>query len=122
MHILKRESIEVVSQKLSLSVTGAEQDWDIELANSSRIDKFLAVFRQDSSLTIEQKYALMALILASYQDALQEGKPLNDGWNYVKEILKNDSNYCDLVDYWSLPNEKNEDDLFEITPYIRLLN
>ena len=121
MHILKKRAVEAISQKLNLSVTGSEQDWDIELADPTRINEFLTVFKQDSSLDSEQKYTLMALILASYEDALQEGKPLVDNWEYIKETLKDDLTYSDLVDYWSLPTDSNEVNLFKITPYIRLL-
>lgn len=121
MHILKRKAVDLISQKLKLPVTGTEQDWDIELADPTRIDEFITLFKQDSSLDNEQKYTLMALILASYEDALQEGNPLNDTWEYVKKTLKNDLTYSDLVEYWSLPTETDEDNFFGLTPFIRSL-
>lgn len=121
MHRLKRRAVKFISQKLNLPVTGGEQDWDIELADPTRIEEFVMLFKQDSGLDTEQKYALMALILASYEDALQGGQPLNGSWDYIKKTLKNDLTYSDLIEYWSLPTENNEGNLFGITPYIRSL-
>ncbi|MBN8822318.1 MULTISPECIES: hypothetical protein [unclassified Spirosoma] len=122
MHILTQQAINIVSQKLHLPITGLEQDWDIELADSSRIDEFLTLFKQDNNLDNEQKYVLMALILASCDDALQEGKALSrDSWTYIEWVLKTHSIYHALIDYWGLPTSKNENDLFALTPYIRAI-
>lgn len=123
MHILTKQAIDTISQKLHLSTTGTEQDWDIELADSVRIDEFLTLFKQDSSLNNEQKYALMALILASCDDALQEGKLLAmESWTYIKWVLNTDPLYQNLVDYWSIPTAENQDDLFALTPYLRSIS
>jgi len=39
--ILKKEIIEQLSNELALPFTGIEQDWDIEMADSNRINDFL---------------------------------------------------------------------------------
>jgi hypothetical protein len=62
--ILKKEIIEQLSKELSLPFTGLEQDWDIEMADSNRINDFLE-FYQQNNLSADKKVAMMSLILAS---------------------------------------------------------
>jgi len=54
---------------LLLPTSGKEQDWDIELADAIRLDEFLNVL-DHQHLSDDQKHALMALIIASYDDFL----------------------------------------------------
>lgn len=55
---------EVVNRLLSLPVTGREQDWEIELADSTRLDEFLNLF-ESGRLDLEGRSALALLILFS---------------------------------------------------------
>lgn len=120
--ILKKEIIEQLSKELSLPYTGIEQDWDIEMANSNRIDEFLK-FYKGSNLSDNKKVATMSLILASYEDLLNENnKEIDDRWNEIKSILEYEKViFADLIDYWSLSNELGVDNLFQITPLLRNL-
>ena len=45
--IFKKEIIEHISKQLSLPFTGTEQDWDLEMANSNRIDDFLRFYKKN---------------------------------------------------------------------------
>ena len=118
--ILKKEIIEQLSKELSLPFTGIEQDWDLEMANSDRISDFLKFYKQNS-LSVDKKIAIMSLILASYDDFLNENDLENDDkWNEIKSVLKSERViFNDLIDYWSLSSELEEDKFFRITPLIR---
>jgi len=118
MHILNKQAIIALNQKLHLPANGQEQDWDIELANPGRIDEFFSVFKENKQIDSEQRYALMALTLASCEYALQEGKALNESWEDIKRILTTDPLYKNLLDYWSLPTNGEVDDTFAITAYL----
>lgn len=58
---------------LSLPTTGAEQDWEIEMSNPNRISDFIAFFSETPELSYDQKHALVALILASFEDSYWQG-------------------------------------------------
>jgi hypothetical protein len=118
--ILKREIIEQLSKELSLPFTGIEQDWDIEMANSSRINDFLK-FYQQNNLSLGKKNAVMSIILASYEDFLNENNlDIDYRWNEIKAILGSEKViFTNLIAYWSLNNEIDKDNLFRITPLIR---
>ncbi|SEK54568.1 hypothetical protein [Parapedobacter koreensis] len=117
--ILKKEIIKQLSKELLLPFTGIEQDWDIEMANSKRIDEFIK-FYKESHLCDDKKVAVMSLILSSYDDLLNENNlEIDDRWNEIKSILESERIiFIDLIDYWSLSNEV-EENLFRITPLMR---
>jgi len=118
--ILRKEIIEQLSKELSLPYTGIEQDWDIEMANSKRINDFLK-FYQQNDLSDDRKTAVMSLILASYDDFLNESNLEDDDrWDEIKSILESERVIlADLINYWSLCNEVDKDNLFRITPLVR---
>ncbi|MBW3518534.1 hypothetical protein [Flavobacterium sp. NKUCC04_CG] len=119
---MKKEIIEPLSKELLLPYTGIEQDWDIEMADSSRIDEFIK-FYKDRSLCDNQKVALMSLILSSYDDFLNNNNlEVDKRWNEIKSIIKSERLiFVDLVEYWSLSNEIVQDNFFRITPLLRKL-
>lgn len=118
--ILKKEIIEQLSKELLLPYTGIEQDWDIEMADSNRINDFLK-FYQQNDLSVDEKIAVMSLILASYEDFLNENDlEIDNRWKDVSPILETERViFVDLINYWSLSNEVEEDNLFRITPLMR---
>jgi len=118
--ILKREIIEQLSIELSLPFVGIEQDWDIEMADSNRISEFLK-FYQCNVLSSEKKLVLMSLIIASYDDFLSENNiKIDSRWNEIKSILEPERIiFAGLIDKWSCINEKDNQNVFSITPFMR---
>ena len=118
--ILKKEIIKHLSKELSLPYIGIEQDWDIEMADSNRITEFIK-FYKESNLCDDKKVAVMALILSSYDDLLNENNlVIDDRCNEIKSILESERViFIDLINYWSLSNEVEEDNLFRITLLMR---
>ena len=121
--ILKKQTIERLNKELSLPFTGIEQDWDLEMASFKRIDDFLN-FYKDSYLSNDEKVALMSLILASYDDFLNEHElSIDDKWNYLREeLVKEKTIFAELLNYWALDNELSDQNLFKITPLIRMIS
>jgi len=115
--IPKKETIATLSKKLSLPYTGTEQDWDIEMADSKRINEFIDLYHQ-YDLAFEERVALMSLIIASYDDFLNENNVAIDcRWDTIKAMLTKDRiHFVELINYWSLYNET---DIFRITPLMR---
>ncbi|TJZ60058.1 hypothetical protein FAZ15_14330 [Sphingobacterium olei] len=118
--ILKKEALEQLSKELSLPFTGAEQDWDIEMADSQRINDFLEFYHR-RDVSTDNKVAVMSLVLASYEDFLNENDLQTDeSWDAINLILESEKAiFIDLINYWSLSNEFEEENIFRITPLIR---
>lgn len=90
------------------------------MANSNRIDEFIK-FYKENNLSDEKKVATMALILASYDDLLNE-KDLEwtEKWNEIKSELNSEKAiFSTLIDYWSLDDKVESNNVFKITPLIR---
>lgn len=120
--ILRKDAVEYINKIFSFQCIGIEQDWELEMANPSRINEFMS-FYLDTQLSVDRKRALMALILASYDDLLNEtklGVYANELWNKIKHVLESEKDiFSDLIAYWSCEKEINPDNYFKLTPFIR---
>jgi len=120
--IIRKEIVAGLNERLSLNYTGQEQDWDLELADPNRITDFLNFIR-DQNLSIEEKYAVMALVLSSYDDRLNYNPVSvadNEIWYSITELLNQSPEiYSDLLNYWALWNNQREEYLFAITKLVR---
>ncbi|PUA36640.1 hypothetical protein C8Z91_25005 [Paenibacillus elgii] len=94
------------------------QDWEYIVANTSRIEEFLA-FYENTLLNIEEKFALMVIIITSFNDYLNENNFSPLIWNRIKNLLEKDEEiHANTILYWSLEDEDLED-CFTVTPYMR---
>ena len=118
--ILTKKAIESVSQKLALPFTGIEQDWEVELADSERVNEFVS-FYKDTVLSSNEKKALMSLIFASYDDFLNERDIDENGlWSEIVLLIQSDKDlFKELLNYWGLDGETSPENYFKITPLVR---
>ena len=118
--ILTKEAIEFVSRKLRLPFQGTEQDWEVELADPKRIDEFVAFYKK-TFLSVHRKRALMALILASYDEFLNiHGVDTSNLWHRIACLVRPDKDiFVDILDYWSLRGETDPENYFKLTPLIK---
>lgn len=65
-------AVEFLNTALLLPATGQEQDWEVELADKTRIAEFLD-FHEGNDLSEPCRTALMALILSSFEEACHAG-------------------------------------------------
>lgn len=71
---ITKEAIEILTQKLGLPKLGQySQDWEYESADSLRVNEFVS-FYESADLNQSGKFALMSLIISSFDDAVTEGK------------------------------------------------
>ena len=118
--IIKKETQIKLNNLLRLPATRLEQDWDIELADETRLIEFLDL-SESIDLSDMEKSAVIALILASYDDYI-EVKSDTDGmiWDRITGLLDYQKTNChDLLQYWGLPEEEDESEVFNITPLVR---
>lgn len=118
MMILRKEIIEQLSRKLSLPYMGFEQDWDVELADKNRIDDFISYYNEND-LSAEMKYATMSILLASYDDFLNDKElDVDYRWYEIEIILKSEKGiFRDLIEHWAVDSEI--ENIFRITTLIR---
>jgi len=118
--ILDRKAIESLNSKLSLPITGLEQDWDVELADPKRLGEFIS-FYQRTALSFDEKKALMSLILASYDELLNKnGISKNELWHEIASLIRSEKElFRELLDYWALKKEIDPENYFKLTPLIR---
>jgi hypothetical protein len=117
--MLMKNSIERLTAMLRLPATGAEQDWEMELADPSRVDEFVALFDR-LELEAEDRKALMALVLGSANAFLEkEGEPPAT-WVTIANLLADERElHADTLSYWSRDDSDDPEEWFPLTPYVR---
>ena len=110
-----------LSQQLGLPWHKPMQDWDLTCANSHRIHEFLAYY-QHSTCSDDERFALMQLIMASFDDFLEEYERMDVSlWDVASSLLHQSCNlHITTIYHWALPWHKNNTDRhYKLTPYIR---
>lgn len=74
--MITKDAEHTINMLLNLPAKGDEQDWDIEFADGKRIKEFISAFHTND-LGMPKKYALVSLILASYDEHLEVEKEVN---------------------------------------------
>ena len=113
---------EFLNEVFQLPATGQEQDWDIELADHTRLQEFIT-YAQKELLKDDVKQALMALVLASYDDLLRYSGDgdLFYGGQIQQLVAENKPLYSELLTYWARLDENDARNGFYVTPFVRTL-
>lgn len=94
-------AISYLNSALNLPASGNEQDWEIEMSNPDRISEFLD-FYEEHELSQDCQKALMALILASFEDAAWMSKFDEYLWFRTTNILRsNSSQFKEIILIWT---------------------
>lgn len=112
-----RNAIDALAKRFGLPNHPSMQDWEYQVADPSRIDEFVAAYREDG-LTEDERFVLMEMILQSFED-LESGGANDPRWSHVLGLLEF---YIDIhiatVWYWAaLDNDRQ--DAWKISPYMR---
>jgi hypothetical protein len=118
---LASEAIEKLNMLLDLPYMDWMQDWDIQLADSNRIQEFCEVYEREN-LNSKEKQALMALIIASYNNYLEAQGGESLLWNKIADLLRRDFDlHKPTVLYWLCDDNEEIIEGFAITPLINAL-
>lgn len=122
MRFINNEAILYLNKQLKLPARGCEQDWEIELADASRLEEFIT-FYEDAEISNNKRFALMALIIASLEDFSYVEPIDNKIWGRVSKLLCADRQlHQPTIDYWSVVDDgDNPEDSFKISRLIRSL-
>ncbi|MBK9946228.1 MAG: hypothetical protein IPP12_03450 [Nitrospira sp.] len=95
-----REAEKTINLLLNLPASGDEQDWEIELADPSKIDQMLDAFESEG-LNFECKSALALLLISSIQDAEEAGALSADQIRRTMQLLSKDGEVLSRMRfYW----------------------
>ena len=120
MKTVTTETLIGLNKLLELNFEGHEQDWSIEFADARRLQDFIDVAK-NVQLSADERYAVLSLVLASYDDHLNSDRNADmQCWDEIITLLEgNRQLYNDLLNYWALWEEDKKGDWFAITPLIR---
>jgi hypothetical protein len=113
-------AINFLSARLGIQYSG--QDWEIVNADAARLEEFVQIYEQEK-LDDDQRFLLMALIIASYDElARSRSDPLL--WQRIrKHLCERFSLHAYTVEYWSLTDMISDDECpdtqFAVTPQMR---
>lgn len=122
-YFVTKEAIESLTKQLNLmKLPEYSQDWEIEAAELSRVTEFINYYDSlTTRLNGDEKFALMKLILSSFDDALSGGEGNKELWFRIKDhLIKDLDMFRETIRYWALIDEDFEEG-FELTPYMREL-
>lgn len=111
------DAIESLARRLGLQSPPRMQDWEYEVADSSRIHEFLSLYN-DVSLSDDERFTLMGTIIQSFED---EPNLLDRGslWGDVLATLEQQIDlHIHTVWYWAQP-DAHEEHIWHVSPYMR---
>jgi hypothetical protein len=100
-----------------------DQDWEICSADPARVRQFLTVYQSEPSLIEDEKFTLMELIVASFDELLQAGPNNDDLQDAICEAIFADFElHAYTVYYWCQWNRGDNppaEEQFAVTPFMR---
>ena len=119
MRDFTKQAIQKLNSSLQLPYEAWMQDWDILLADPTRIREFINIYDRDQ-LDHDEKFALMSLIISSYNNQL-ETEPVAEIENDVRRLLTRDYEiHKDRIQYWCCFDSVGSE-YFAVTPLMRRL-
>ena len=114
-----REAIDSLARRFKLPNDPSMQDWEIQVADSSRIDEFLAGY-QSGELTEDARFVLMQTIIESFE-LLEADLKETPGWKQVLALIEREIDvHISSVWYWAdLENLEFPSQSWRVSPWMR---
>lgn len=97
------------------------QDWELACADAGRLEDFLNAYER-RDLVEDDRFALMALIVSSFDDWLADGGTDDAMVARIRQHLVAEFNlHRWTIRYWSLLDGEDAADAFHATPFMREL-
>ncbi|MCG7410890.1 hypothetical protein MH117_26255 [Paenibacillus sp. ACRRX] len=115
-----KSAIEGLVKKVKLPAPDEfSQDWEFEVSDSSRITEFLYVY-ENIDLNKDEKFALMIIIISSFNDAIVEGKAQENSASLIRYYLLQDIGiHKNTVYYWSMLDEDDLEICHAVSSFMR---
>ena len=113
-----RAAIDRLAEYFDLPNHPSMQDWEIEVADPARCAEFLSAY-ESLELNDDEKFTLMWMILESF-DELETPLDANSDWQRALFHVESDIFiHIGTVWFWSALDATSEDEMMQITPYMR---
>jgi len=115
-----KEAVDSLTQKLDLPKNdGFSQDWEYEVSDSSKVEEFLYSY-ENLGLNKDEKYALMTIIISSYNDAIEEGTMDERTKEKIKFLLLSEVDiHRNIILNWAMLDEEDIENCYAIAPFMR---
>jgi hypothetical protein len=117
----RRAAIDKLALLLDLPNELGMQDWEIQVADPSRLAEFLQTYERLDFNDVD-RFTLMRVIVASLDDAVSVGFDLEFAWQQAAALLRRDAHlHATTLSYWSCGVDPDPEHQFRVTPRIRTL-
>ena len=114
-----RTALVHLTELLHLRLDGYVQDWEVELADASRLGEFLEWY-DDAQLDDDDRFLLMGMIVASLDDAASAGAEVGSFLARTEHLLRRDGSlHATTLSYWARGDDPDPEHQFALTPVIR---
>ena len=108
-----------LADRLGLPHDPLMQDWELQVADPSRIDEFLMAYRVES-LSVDERFALMEILIASIDEIETSEIEELPAWREVESWLKASPElHAITVHYWSHLDDSRPEYCFRVTRPMR---
>ncbi len=112
------DAIDALARRFDLPNFPDMQDWQWIVADSARLDEFIAAY-DSGELGEDERFTLMETILQSFED-LGEHPELDPRWPHIVETLdRNIDLHAHTVWYWSCLDSEGPEEEWRISQFIR---
>jgi hypothetical protein len=119
MENLTSKPLDRLAKLIAIDIEACGQDWDLVCADPDRIEEFCDIYERESLNDVE-KSELMRMIVASYDQDLERGSRSESVWQRIVRLLETEfALHKEIVEYWSLPEETDAENVFPVTRLMR---
>ena len=113
-----RAVIDSLAKRFDLPNERWMQDWEIQVADSSRIEEFLNAY-ESGELTEDERFVLMQTIIESFE-ILESDWEDNSDWARALALVERDIEvHIDSVWYWACPGADIPAEAFRVARWMR---
>ena len=114
------QSILSLAARLNVAWDPGMQDWEWEIAESSRLDEYLSLYRS-GCLTSDERFTLLETIMQAFEDLPSELES-DARWHDTLTLLDTevDLHACTIW-YWSDLEDELGEESWRVTPFLRKL-
>ncbi len=113
-----RAAIDSLAKRLDLANEPSMQDWEVQVADSARIDEFLCAY-ESGELSEDERFVLMQIIIESCE-ILESDLKENPDWHRALALIEQEIDvHISSVWYRSCPGTDVPAEAWRVAPWMR---
>jgi len=115
-----KKAIDSLAKRFNLPNSPFSQDWEWEVADSSRINEFISAY-ESNELDDDERFTLMETIIQSFEE-LQASLSDEPRWIKVLSMIENNIElHIHSVWYWADIENDDKDNEWRVSAFMRML-